>query len=91
MAWPLRQEFDAGRRFARFEHLFPAQDALADLVNQVLDEGDTLKIRDGPDRPMSVLMGSALGKAMKSFQTGQRLTLLGFGEDALLVLRSNVN
>jgi hypothetical protein len=36
-------------------------------------------------------MGSALGKAMKSFQTGQRLTLLGFGEDALLVLRSNVN
>lgn len=83
---------DAGPRFERFERLFRAQDDLGDLVNQVLDEeGDKIKVRDGPDRPLSVLMGPALGKAMKSFQAVQRLCLLGFGEDALLVLRSNVN
>jgi hypothetical protein len=36
-------------------------------------------------------MAGALGRAMKTFQAVQRLCLLGFGEDALVALRSQVN
>src|SRR5712691_6202398 len=47
--------------------------------------------RQGSDRPLSVLMGPLLGKAMKTFAAIERLCLLGYGEDAAVLLRSNVN
>ncbi len=50
-----------------------------------------LRERDGPDRPLSVVMVAMLGKAMKTFAAIERLCLIGYGEDAAVLLRTNVN
>lgn len=85
--------FDEGSaRYNRFERLFRAQDTLNDLVNEILDQhGDKLKVRKGDEHDLSLIVASALGKGMKTFQAINRLCLLGFGEDALVLLRSNIN
>src|SRR5687767_5380058 len=83
---------DAAPRFRRFERLFLAHDTVGNCVNEVLDREETrMRVRDGPDRFLSLVMAGALGRGMKSFQAVQRLCLLGFGEDAMVVLRSQVN
>jgi len=59
-------------RYARFARLFRLQGDVGDLVNRVLDEeGAKIKIRDGEDRLLSVIIGPLLGKAMK---TSRRLS-----------------
>jgi Family of unknown function (DUF5677) len=50
-----------------------------------------MKRGDGDDRLLSSLIGPLLGKGMKTFQAIMRLCLLGFGEDAAVLLRGNVN
>lgn len=83
---------DATPRFERFERLFLAHDTVGDSMNEVLDhEQPKMRVRDGPDRILSIVMAAALGRAMKTFQAVQRLCLLGFGEDALVALRSQIN
>jgi hypothetical protein len=79
-------------RYTRFARLFRLQDDVGDRVNRILDEeGDKIKVRDGDDRLLSSIIGPLLGKAMKTFQAVERLCLLGYGEDAAVLLRSNVN
>lgn len=79
-------------RYQRFARHLRLQDAVGDRVNQVLDEETAkIKIRDGEQRLLSVLMGPLLGKALKTFQAVQRLCVLGYGEDAAVLIRSNVN
>jgi len=82
----------ASERWRRFPQLFRLQGDVGDRVNQVLDqEGSKIQVRPGEDRLLSGIMGPLLGKAMKTFQAIERLCLLGFGEDAAVLLRSNVN
>lgn len=65
---------------------------MGDLVNKVLDdEVEKIQVRHGSDRLLSMIIGPLLGKAMKTFQAVERLCLLGYGEDAAVLLRSNVN
>jgi len=83
---------DLPGRYARFAHLFRATDALGRLVNQVLDEeGHRMEVREGEQRFLSLIVGTALGRGSKDFQAILRLCLLGFGEQAMVVLRSSVN
>ncbi len=79
-------------RYARFARLFRLQGDVGDRVNQVLnEEADNIQVRHGEDRLLSTIIGPLLGKAMKTFQAVERLCLLGYGEDAAVLLRSNVN
>ena len=82
----------AAERHARFAPLFRLQSDVGDRVNRILDEeAAKLRVRAGEDHLLSSLMGPLLGKAMKNFQAITRLCVLGFGEDAAVLLRSNVN
>ena len=79
-------------RFQRFEREFRAQNLLWDLVNEILDRHeDKLKLKDGEQRDLSLLISASFGKGLKTFQAISRLCALGFGEDAIILLRSNVN
>jgi hypothetical protein len=60
-----------------------------DLVNDLLDSHE-LKLRENQHN-LSLLVGASLGKAMKTFWAIKELCLLGCGEDALILLRANVN
>jgi hypothetical protein len=83
---------DRSDRFKRFERLFHAQDTLGDLINDVLDNHeDQLKIREGEEHDLSLLTATSFGKGMKTYQAIVRLCLIGYGEDALVLLRSNIN
>ena len=79
-------------RFQRFQGEFRAQNLLGDLVNEILNgHRDKLKLKEGEDRDLSLLVAASLGKGLKTFQAIARLCALGFGEDAMVLLRSNVN
>ena len=79
-------------RYERFALLFRINGDVGDLVNRVLDEeGVKIQVRDGDDHLLSTIIGPLLGKAMKTFQAIERLCLLGYGEDAAVLIRSNVN
>ena len=79
-------------RFHRFAREFRAQNILGDLVNEILDKHiDKIKVKDGEERDLSVLVSVSFGKGLKTFQAILRLCALGFGEDAIILLRSNVN
>ncbi len=83
---------DAEARFRRFEKVFKVHGRLYDLANVLLDqEAEKLKIRTGDERDLSLLVCASLGKALKTCYAINELCLIGFGEDALVLLRSNVN
>ncbi len=83
---------EATKRYMRFKRPFQLQGDVGDLVNQILDEeADKIAVRHGDDRALSALIGPALGKAMKTFQAVERNCVLGFGEDAAVLVRTNVN
>jgi len=83
---------DAEARYHRFPKLFKAQARLWDLVNVLLDEeGAKFILKDGPARDLSLLVGASLAKGMKTFFGVNDLCLAGWGEDALILVRSNVN
>jgi Family of unknown function (DUF5677) len=85
-------ELHQRERYERFRSLFRAHDTLGDLINNVLDkDGERMKVRDGRERLLSMLVSTALGRGMKDAQAIVRLCLLGFGEQAMIVLRSSVN
>ena len=79
-------------RYRRFERLFQAQDSLGDVINEIFDtQTDKLQVREGQEEDLSLLVIAALGKGMKTSQAVTRLCLLGYGEDALILIRSNMN
>jgi hypothetical protein len=80
-------------RFERFQEEFRAQSILDDSINTIIGQySDKLKLRDGEERDLSLLLkASFFGKAQKTFQAVIRLCVLGYGEDALVLVRSNVN
>jgi len=79
-------------RFKRNERVFRAHDRLAALVNKVLDEeGTRMTVRGGRERLLSTFVGAALGRTIRDFQAIERLCLLDFAEQAMIVLRSAVN
>lgn len=83
---------DDPKRFERFQREFRPQNLLGDLVNEVLDKhGENLKLREGEECDLSLLIAGSFGKGLKTFQAITRLCALGFGEDAIILLRSNVN
>jgi Family of unknown function (DUF5677) len=79
-------------RFQRFQLGFRAQNLLGDLINEILDRHvDKIKLKDGEERDLSLLISASFGKGLKTFQAISRLCALGFGEDAIILLRSNIN
>jgi hypothetical protein len=79
-------------RFQRFQRGFRAQNFFGDLINEILDHHvDKIKVKDGEERDLSLLISASIGKGMKTFQAISRLCALGFGEDAIILLRSNIN
>jgi hypothetical protein len=84
------REQDLRARWQRFEKLFRAEGRLWDLVNEIFDDA-SIKLRGADERDLSLLVGAALGKVLKTFDGVHDLCIKGWGEDALILLRSNVN
>lgn len=84
---------DSELRKNRFLPELKAYDLLLGKMNQVLDRSsDEIKVRDTqPERDLDLLVAAMHGKAGKTYQAILELSLSGFGEDALVLLRSNVN
>jgi hypothetical protein len=84
-------EREAAARITRFDKLFRAQERIHDLIGRALDQ-TPIRLRDGErEEDLSLVVGASLGKAMKTFAAVRDLCFLGWGEDALVLLRSNVN
>src|SRR5581483_1740128 len=60
------------------------------VINRVLDERGELQLRDG-EEDISQFIAAAFGKACKTTQAIVRLCLLDYGEDAVVLLRTNLN
>lgn len=83
---------DTDDRFIKFQQLFIVQDVIDYEINRILNaDKDKLILRGGEEHLLSLVMATAFGKALKTFRAIARLCRLGFGEDALILLRSNVN
>ena len=80
-------------RSERFRGLFDATERLGDLINAFLDQHEDLMEfrRDDATRDVGMVVVASFGKALKTFQAISRLCASGFGEDALLLVRANVN
>ncbi|MCI0626994.1 MAG: DUF5677 domain-containing protein [Acidobacteria bacterium] len=92
MSFPYDLFPEAQQRYQKFERLFQAQNTLGDAVNTILDRhSEKLKVQEGEEHDLSLVVAAGLGKAIKTFQAITRLCLLGYGEDALILLRSNIN
>ena len=80
-------------RYERFQQEFIAQTIIEDVLDEILDRhGSALKEREGEERDLSrLIFGFCFGKAHKTFQAIIRLCALGLGEDAAILLRSNIN
>ena len=83
---------DSEERKGRFLRELRAYDLLLSKVNEVLDRTAEIKVRDTqPERDLDLLVAAMHGKAGKTYQAVLELCMLGFGEDALVLLRSNIN
>jgi hypothetical protein len=83
---------EVGARYGRLEDIFRAHDTLATLINRILDEeGARMTVRDGREHLLSTFVSACLGRGMRDCEATSRLCLLGFGEQAMIVLRSTVN
>jgi hypothetical protein len=79
-------------RYYKFQRLFQGQNTLGDIINKILDEhANRFQVHKDEERDLSLLVPAAIGKGIKTFQAIARLCLLGYGEDALILLRSNIN
>jgi hypothetical protein len=83
------RQADAAARLKRFATLFRAQERIYDLTNDLLGR-NTIRLRDGQE-DLSLLVGASLALALKTFSAVRDLSFLGWGEDALVLVRSNVN
>jgi hypothetical protein len=84
---------DVEARKARFLPELKAHNLLIDSMNEILDStGHSIKVRSTqPERDLDLLVAAMHGKAGKTYQAILQLCWSGFGEDALVLLRSNIN
>ena len=95
----MRSELDstlvqgAGERLKRFPEEYRAIEILIDSLNQIIQHHrEKRKVRtSGPERDLDLLVASSFGKAGKTFQGVNTLCAFGFGEDALILVRANIN
>jgi hypothetical protein len=80
-------------RYERFQQHFIAQNIIDDVIDEICEQhGDALKEREGGEIDLSRLVGGlCFGKAHKTSHATIRLCALGLGEDAAILLRSNIN
>ncbi len=80
-------------RQGRFGALFDATTRLGELINAFLDQHEDLMEfrRDDSTRYLGLIVVASFGKALKTFQAIGRLAVFGYGEDALVLVRANVN
>lgn len=61
-------------------------------MNELLDRyGDQMRLPEGPDRYLALVIHLGVGKAFKTFHAVGRLCFEGFGPEALILVRSNIN
>jgi len=84
---------DIEARKARFLRELKAHNLLMDCMTEVLENYEqTIKLRDNqPERDLDLLVAAMHGKGGKTYQAILQLCCSDFGEDALVLLRSNVN
>ena len=84
---------DIEARKTRFLCELKANNLLIDCMNEVLDKSEpAIKLKENqPECDLDLLVASMYGKAWKTYQAILQLCCSGFGEDALILLRSNVN
>jgi hypothetical protein len=83
---------ETSARCNRHKTTFSAQDTLGEAFNKILDDPSAqLRPRAGEEYDLSLIIGLAFTKGFKTFRAVTNLCLFGFGHDALLLLRSNIN
>jgi len=80
-------------RYDRFEWLFRELDSLVDVINEINTKyrGTKLVLTAGAGREVSIILATSFAKAMKTFQAITTMAVLGYGEDAGILLRSNID
>ena len=80
-------------RRERFRVLFDATTRLGEILNAFLDQHEDIMEfrRDDSKRYLNLIVVLSFGKALKTFQAIERLSVFGYGEDALVLVRTNVN
>lgn len=96
--WLLRrlyptQNLRESERMQRFSNEFSALRILIESVNQIntMHPGEVRLRGARPNRDLDQVVAGSFAKAAKSFYAINKLCSLGYGEDALILLRSNVN
>ncbi|OGQ62351.1 MAG: hypothetical protein A2W73_04940 [Deltaproteobacteria bacterium RIFCSPLOWO2_12_55_13] len=84
---------DKAERIKRFQREFDANDTLTKSILTVLEKyRDKLRLRgDVADKDLDLAVSAMFVKAEKTFEAILELCCRGFGEDALTLLRSNIN
>lgn len=83
---------DAPSRYKRLEDHFLAQAFLQEKVEEVCEtSGESIRVRRGDEQNLSVVVALSFAKGLKTFSAVNRLCVLGYGEDAQVLLRSNIN
>ena len=84
---------DIEARKSRFLRELNAHNLLIDSMNELLDNKEqAIKVRTTqPERDLDLLVAAMYAKAGKTYQATLQLCVSGFGEDALVLLRSNIN
>ncbi len=82
----------ADARFLRFAKHFEAQAFLQEEVEEIFkNHSGHIRLRKNRERNLSFLVALMLSKGLKTFAAVCRLCVLGFGEDAQVLLRTNIN
>lgn len=84
---------DQEARKLRFQKELRASNVLIDCMNRMLSKNEgKIKTRDEvEENDLDQLVAAMFGKASKTFTAVLELSFLGYGEDALVLLRSNIN
>lgn len=92
---PLNRNAFAGadERYDRFEWLYREIGLLTDIINEITTTyRDThLKLSAGDGKEVSLIFATSVGKAMKTFHAISLVAVLGYGEDAAILIRSNID
>lgn len=84
---------DRATRIKKFSREFYANDTLIACMDKVVGKyNGKIKLRgDTAHKDLDLLISAMFGKAEKTYKAVSELCSLGFGEDALVLLRSNIN